>query len=134
MFFATFGKLSLEAFATEGTRRLLHENLPDGPFDDGKIYFAKNRGQGHLKDGNGKVSKPDWCLYQKTEDLEVEDHYGNLLPGDIKPAKKWKADWINSPRLHEKKKADLVLEQLTKCAPTRLEEVQGITRMGDLCT
>jgi hypothetical protein len=92
----------------------LHEKLPDGPFDDGKIYFAKNRGQGHLKDGNGKVSKPDWCLYQKTEDLEVEDHYGNLFPGDIKPAKKWKADWINSPRLHEKKKADLVLEQLTK--------------------
>ncbi|KAL1854922.1 hypothetical protein Daus18300_011242 [Diaporthe australafricana] len=98
----------------DGTQKLLHDKLPDGPFDCGKIYFVKNKGQGHLKDGDGNVSKPDWCLYQKTEAAEKEDYYGNLLPGDIKTAKKWKADWINSSNLRQRKKADPVLAQITK--------------------
>lgn len=100
--------------AIDGTRKLLHERLPDGPFAGGKIYFVKNNGPGHLKDKDGNVSKPDWCLYQKTDAAETEDYYGNLLPGDVKPAKKWKSEWINSPNRSQKKKADLVLAQITK--------------------
>ncbi|KAI2633061.1 hypothetical protein GGS26DRAFT_65781 [Hypomontagnella submonticulosa] len=96
-----------------GTRSILHQELPDGPFNNGKIYFTKNRGQGHIKDGRGVRQKPDWCLYQKGGVADAEC-YRNLLPGDIKPAKKWKSIWIESSDQDEKKKADLVLAQITK--------------------
>lgn len=100
--------------AIDGTQKLLHDKLPDGPFAGGKIYFVKNNGPGHLKDEDGNVSKPDWCLYQKTDATEAEDYCGNLLPGDVKPAKKWKSEWINSSNLSQKRKSDLVLAQITK--------------------
>ncbi|KAI0376490.1 hypothetical protein F5Y04DRAFT_210840 [Hypomontagnella monticulosa] len=96
-----------------GTRSILHQKLPDGPFNDGKIYFTRNLGQAHIKDGKGIYQRPDWCLYQQKGVAKTKRHK-NLLPGDIKPAKKWKSEWINSSKETEKRKANLVLAQIAK--------------------
>lgn len=96
-----------------GTQELLHRKLPEGPFGDGQIYFRKNHGQGHITSQNGRPQKPDWCVYQKKDGWGTKP-CPNLLPGDIKPAKKWKSEWITSSDSTMRRKADLVLNQITK--------------------
>ncbi|KAK7978554.1 hypothetical protein PG988_006044 [Apiospora saccharicola] len=99
--------------ALRGTQELLHRKLPEGPFGDGQIYFRKNHGQGHITSQNGRPQKPDWCVYQKKDGWGTKP-CPNLLPGDIKPAKKWKSEWITSSDSTMRRKADLVLNQITK--------------------
>ncbi|KAI1199386.1 hypothetical protein F5X97DRAFT_322578 [Nemania serpens] len=97
----------------DGTQAVLNQKIPDGSFAGGQLYFTRNCGEGHILNEKGILQKPDWCLYRVTEDAEVGMHK-NLLPGDIKPAKKWKSEWIKSSKPSLKRKADLVLAQITK--------------------
>ncbi|KAI1110998.1 hypothetical protein F5Y14DRAFT_427135 [Nemania sp. NC0429] len=97
----------------DGTQGILNQKLPGGCFAGGPLYFTRNCGEGHIRNEKGILQKPDWCLYQATENAEPRV-YKNLLPGDIKPAKRWKSEWINSPKPSLKRKADLVLAQITK--------------------
>ncbi|KAI1123485.1 hypothetical protein F5Y10DRAFT_251779 [Nemania abortiva] len=98
----------------DGTQPILHREMPNSSFGDGKIYFTDNRGQANISDiTTGNAQKPDWCLYRKREEGLVEQSR-NLLPGDTKPAKKWKSEWITSIDVVEKRKAYQVLTQLTK--------------------
>ncbi|KAK8096001.1 hypothetical protein PG999_014023 [Apiospora kogelbergensis] len=99
--------------ALRGTQQLLHRKLPEGPFDDGHIYFRQNHGQGHIPNQDGQHQKPDWCVYQKKDEQSTKP-CPNLLPGDIKPAKKWKSEWITSSDPTMRRKAYLVLNQITK--------------------
>ncbi|KAI1164687.1 hypothetical protein F5B18DRAFT_614039 [Nemania serpens] len=97
----------------DGTQSILNQKLPGGSFADGQLYFTRNCGEGHITNEKGILQKPDWCLYLATDDSEV-GVYKNLLPGDIKPAKRWKSEWINSSKPGLKRKANLVLAQITK--------------------
>ncbi|KAI1187757.1 hypothetical protein F5B17DRAFT_452645 [Nemania serpens] len=96
-----------------GTQSLLNQKLPGGLFADGQLYFTRNCGEGHIPNDRGILQRPDWCLYRAAADAGV-GVYKNLLPGDIKPAKRWKSEWINSSKTSLKRKANLMLAQITK--------------------
>lgn len=100
--------------ALSGTQKVLSDSQPDGPFTRGKIYFLKNTGRGHVKNEKGKDQKPDWCVYQKGQVEGDGELVANLVPGDTKPARKWKSAWINSTDETTRRRAKLVLQQITK--------------------
>ncbi|KAK8126870.1 uncharacterized protein PG998_002629 [Apiospora kogelbergensis] len=76
-------------------------------------WNEQNHGQGHIPNQDGQHQKPDWCVYQKKDEQSTKP-CPNLLPGDIKPAKKWKSEWITSSDPTMRRKAYLVLNQITK--------------------
>ncbi|KAI1345573.1 hypothetical protein F5Y01DRAFT_320622 [Xylaria sp. FL0043] len=97
--------------ALDGTHELLSETYPDVPFIEGKIQFIENDGRGNIVDEKGKQQKPDWMVYQVGQRGTTVD---NLIPGDCKPAAKWKSEWLNGDSETLKKKAHWVLRQATK--------------------
>ncbi|KAI1399237.1 hypothetical protein F4819DRAFT_426964 [Hypoxylon fuscum] len=99
--------------ALHGTRDILIKNQLKGPLSRGVIYFAKNDGEGHMRCERGNVQRPDWCVYQK-KPAEKKVRFDNIVPGECKPAKKWKSEWINSDDERLKKKARKALQQITK--------------------
>ncbi|KAI0543205.1 hypothetical protein GGR58DRAFT_451120 [Xylaria digitata] len=98
-------------YALDGTYELLSKTYPNVPFFRGKIQFTENDGRGHIVDEKGNQQKPDWMVYQMGQEGTIVD---NLLPGDCKPATKWKSEWLNSHNKPLKKKANWVLRQVTK--------------------
>ncbi|KAI1503358.1 hypothetical protein F5X99DRAFT_375878 [Biscogniauxia marginata] len=98
--------------ALDGTRDILMKNQLKGPLSRGVIHFTKNDGEGHIPNELGNLQKPDWCVYQKKAGDKAP--FGNIVPGDCKPAKKWKSEWINSDDERLKQKARRVVQQITK--------------------
>lgn len=98
--------------AFEGTHNAMCEASPHRAFRHGRIHFEKNSGRGHLKSPNGRKQMPDWCVYQRVEGLGP--YYPNIVPGDTKPASKWKSEWVESGDPTLKKKARCVMVQITK--------------------
>ena len=112
--------------ALKGTQERICSKQPDGPLDAGKLRFTKNVGQVSVSKAKGKNRhKPDWCVYQEGQNNEKPI---NIVPGEIKPATKWKSKWIKSRNKQQKKKAMEPVQQLTKYM--RL----GQTRYGFLLT
>jgi hypothetical protein len=78
----------------------------------GAVHFSSNTGAGDVLDENSRTQRPDWCVYQKCD--EVDGRFANLVPGDSKPAAKWQAQWIDSGDSTEKRRAYLAMQQITK--------------------
>ncbi|KAI0399871.1 hypothetical protein F4802DRAFT_620682 [Xylaria palmicola] len=99
--------------ALNGTQPILHREMPGQRFDDGSMYFSKNRGQGHVLNHKNVEQKPDWCL-SRVWNHKINRLCKNYLPGDSKPAKKWNSEWIGSQYMPHKKKSNEVLAQINK--------------------
>ena len=95
--------------ALSGTQEKLRLKDPERPLGGGELHFLKNDGRGDLKDEKGKKHKPDWFFFQKQAD---GDH--KLVFGDMKPAKKFSSQDINSKDPQKKQDSKYALEQITK--------------------
>ncbi|KAI0458589.1 hypothetical protein F5B21DRAFT_528343 [Xylaria acuta] len=113
---------TLENFELNFKDITLHEMEKPKVCDAGEItsedglIFEESSFKKVVADWNIKVVQhalDDWCLYQKSKDGLVE-HIRNLLPGDTKPAKKWKSEWIDESGPIGDSKACLTLTQLAK--------------------
>ncbi|KAI3325368.1 hypothetical protein HD806DRAFT_520986 [Xylariaceae sp. AK1471] len=100
--------------ALDGTRKTLMANHFKEYLAKGTLHLTKNTGQGHLPNEKGKLQKPDWCIYQKGQGNHDKAKFTYLVPGDSKPAKKWQSDWIECDDKPLRRKAGLVIQQLTK--------------------
>ncbi|KAI1212631.1 uncharacterized protein F4807DRAFT_343538 [Annulohypoxylon truncatum] len=78
----------------------------------GTLHFMTNTGEGDVPRKGKRKQEPDWCVYQ--EGQKVNDVHINLVPGDSKPASKWKSEWIKSRDAGKRRRANLVLQQITK--------------------
>ncbi|KAI1296244.1 hypothetical protein F5Y03DRAFT_410283 [Xylaria venustula] len=94
-----------------------------GPLTIGQLKFTDNDGRGDVKDEGGIWHRPDWMVYLDTSE-NYTVHYStsgsskttvpNLIPGDCKPSRKWKSEWLNCSNKPQKGKAEWVLRQVTK--------------------
>ncbi|KAI1878222.1 uncharacterized protein JN550_000404 [Neoarthrinium moseri] len=96
----------------QGTHDALGRPKHASAFRRGRIHLEMNTGRGNVKNPKGRDQEPDWCVYQKVPGLEP--FYPNIVPGDSKPAKKWKSAWVNSKKPVQRRKADYVIRQMTK--------------------
>ncbi|KAH6648044.1 hypothetical protein BKA67DRAFT_579274 [Truncatella angustata] len=96
----------------EGTYKAICEEIPQEAFRRGIICLEKNTGRGHVKGVNGKNQMPDWCAYQRKPGQGP--YFPNIVPGDSKPAGKWKSEWIDSKTHSLRRKAHHVMVQITK--------------------
>ncbi|KAH6645472.1 hypothetical protein BKA67DRAFT_664546 [Truncatella angustata] len=100
--------------ALDGTREALMATQLNERLAKGVVHFKKNNGQGHIPDEKGILQQPDWCVYQKGKEDYDKRRFANLVPGDSKPASKWKSDWIDCEDATLKRHAKLVMQQVTK--------------------
>lgn len=96
----------------EGTYNTMCEESSQEAFRQGRIYLERNTGRGHLRGANGRSQMPDWCAYQQK--AGQGPFFPNIVPGESKPAGKWKSEWINSETESLRKKAHHVMVQMTK--------------------
>lgn len=96
----------------EGTHDILCKTKHATSFRQGKLNLEANTGRGNVKNQKGKEQEPDWCVYQEVP--ELEPFYPNIVPGETKPSKKWKSEWVNSKKPAEKKMAYHAMSQITK--------------------
>lgn len=100
--------------ALDGTRITLMESNLKEHLEKGMLQFKKNNGQGHVADEKRNLQKPDWCVYQKGEGDNDRTRFPNLVPGDSKPASKWRSEWIDNKDETLDRCARLVVQQVTK--------------------
>lgn len=102
--------------ALNGTCEILREGQTGGhlhgALGSGRVHFIENTGQGHLPDEKKRIHKPDWCVYQGGQ--VGDERVANLVPGDSKPAMKWKSEWIKSTNPRLKSKGKMGIQQVTK--------------------
>lgn len=98
----------------DGTRKPLMESQFKKYLAKGTVHFIKNTGKGNIPNEKGNLQKPDWWIYQKGQGNDGKDEFTYLVPGDSKPATKWQSEWIECDDELLKRKADLVIQQLTK--------------------
>ncbi|KAM0809968.1 hypothetical protein AB5N19_10315 [Seiridium cardinale] len=96
----------------EGTYNAMCEYSPQDALRQGRIYLEKNTGRGHVRGLNGRNQMPDWCAYQKKPG--EGPYFPNIVPGDSKPAGKWKSEWVKSKKGTLRRKAHRVMVQMTK--------------------
>ncbi|KAI0894375.1 hypothetical protein F4806DRAFT_503681 [Annulohypoxylon nitens] len=105
--------------ALDRTRKMLEKLMTDyfkEYLDKGTLHVKTSTGKGNKKDKFGNTQKPDWYVYQKDKEKKVA--HANLVPGESKPAKKWKLEWLESRNESEKKYGFLLSEE--ELVPVRL--------------
>ena len=107
--------------ALDGTQERLDEIQSNGPGNTGRLQFTKNVGQCNIFDERNRRQRPDLCIYQEGRH-DPSGKFVNLVPGEIKTARKWKSEWIDTHHKPSKKQARKSLTQVTKyltCEGTR---------------
>ena len=97
--------------ALDAAREKLSASEPDGPAGRGRIRITRNNGKGHIPDQDHVKQKPDMHIYQEGW---FGDEIPNIVAGEIKPASKWKSDWIHSDNASRRKDARDTFRQVVK--------------------
>ncbi|KAI0102201.1 hypothetical protein GGR51DRAFT_298340 [Nemania sp. FL0031] len=108
--------------ALKATHKVLGKDRYGGAPSVEGLQFTENDGRGNVGSDLTGWHVPDWLVYNKYEGaVKMFDHQGNpkeivrnLIPGDCKPSKKWKSEWLNCSDGSNRTEAEWVLRQVTK--------------------